>query len=420
VYGSFVRQLRRLDLIRNKHIPQKYLRGDYRQRLALLQGLMDTDGTVSKSGQCEFCGCSERLVGDVRELISTLGIKSTIKKDLAKLRGRAVGYRWRIRFYADNSTPVFRLKRKLARQKPAGKRDDDRFLFNGAKRWKSNARCETLTIVDVAPVESVPMRCIQVDSPSSMYLCGETMIPTHNSTFCAGVALYTLYADGEDGAECYCAACDREQAGLLHGIASGMVTRNASLNGVSRIIPSTKRITYKDSYFRALPADAHSSHGFNPHLIVADEVHAWKQRDLWDVLLTGTVSRAQPIVMAITGSCTNMPRAFVTARSTTRRFCRSYTAPTLVTTGATRKYGSEPTRTTVFQSIRITCGRNVSGRRKHQPMKIHFEDYILTNGRVRKRGGFSPNGGGDVTLRQSSLTPKNARMAESTCRPRPT
>jgi phage terminase large subunit-like protein len=127
-------------------------------------------------------------------------------------------------------------------------------------------------------------------------------IPRKNgkSTFCAGVALYTLYADGEDGAECYCAACDREQAGLLHGIASSMVTRNPSLSGVSRIIPSTKRITYKDSYFRALPADAHSSHGFNPHLIVADEVHAWKSRDLWDVLLTGTVSRAQPIVMAIT------------------------------------------------------------------------------------------------------------------------
>lgn len=120
------------------------------------------------------------------------------------------------------------------------------------------------------------------------------------TSFAAGVALYMLYTDSEDGAEIYCAACDREQAGLLHGVAAGMVTRNPTFSGVSRIIPSTKRITYKDSWFRALPADAHSSHGFNPHLVIADEVHAWRTRDLWDVLLTGTGSRAQPLIMAIT------------------------------------------------------------------------------------------------------------------------
>jgi len=127
-------------------------------------------------------------------------------------------------------------------------------------------------------------------------------IPRKNgkTTWCAGIALYMLFCDGEDGAECYCAACDREQAGLLHGIAAGMVRNNATLSGVSRTIPSTKRITYKQSYFRAIPADAHSSHGFNPSLIIADEVHAWRTRELWDVLLTGTVSRAQPLTMAIT------------------------------------------------------------------------------------------------------------------------
>ena len=53
-HTSFQGRLRRLGLLGNKHIPAAYLRAGYAQRLALLQGLMDTDGYVNEQGHCEI------------------------------------------------------------------------------------------------------------------------------------------------------------------------------------------------------------------------------------------------------------------------------------------------------------------------------------------------------------------------------
>lgn len=159
-----------LDLIGNKHIPKKYLRASAQQRLLLLQGLMDTDGTVSKKGRCEITMASKILIDDISELLHSLGIKHTVKNKLARCTNspnKVVTMVWRISFMVYNDTPVFKLKRKLARLK-------------GRKDGRSS-ETERRRIVDVRKVESRPVKCIEVDSPNHLYLAGTEMIPTHNS-----------------------------------------------------------------------------------------------------------------------------------------------------------------------------------------------------------------------------------------------
>jgi phage terminase large subunit-like protein len=116
----------------------------------------------------------------------------------------------------------------------------------------------------------------------------------------AAIALYLLCGDGEPGAEVYSAAADREQANIVFNVAAQMVRLDPVLSRACRIIDSTKRILYKDRFYRALSAEAFSKHGFNCHGIIFDELHAQPTRELWDVLTTGTRGRSQPLVYAIT------------------------------------------------------------------------------------------------------------------------
>lgn len=169
--ASMQAELRRLDLLDNKHIPRVYLESSRAQRLALLQGLMDTVGHVDNLGYAEFRTTNKNLAGGVRELVTGLGIVAFQREDRARLLGADMGPRYRIGFKTDQ--PVFRLARKAARLPHVG----------------ANRPSETRRIVDVVPTASVPVRCIQVDSPNHLYLAGRACIPTHNTSWCLNVVL---------------------------------------------------------------------------------------------------------------------------------------------------------------------------------------------------------------------------------------
>lgn len=129
-------------------------------------------------------------------------------------------------------------------------------------------------------------------------------IPRKNgkTELAAAVALYMLLGDREQGAEVYSAAVDLEQASLAFNLAGQMVGNDADLSARLQMIPSRRRIVdpVSGSVYRAIPADAPSAHGFNASAIVADELHAWLKRDLYDVLTTSTGSRRQPLTFVIT------------------------------------------------------------------------------------------------------------------------
>jgi deoxycytidine triphosphate deaminase len=160
--GSLSSTLRNVGLIGNKHIPEPYLRGSVSQRQALLEGLMDTDGYVDKCGRCEFTTIRAGLAEQVRDLVAGLGFRPVIAYKRATLRGRDCGPKYDVTFTPDR--PVFRLPRKLERQKTAG--------------WFERGR----SIVEVRPVDSVPVRCIQVGSADGLFLVSRSYVPTHNSS----------------------------------------------------------------------------------------------------------------------------------------------------------------------------------------------------------------------------------------------
>lgn len=159
-------KLRKLGVLNNKHIPEEYLWASEDQRLALLQGLMDTDGTISKDGKCRFDNTNRVLAEQTKQLIASLGMKPSLGAHQARINGRDVGETYSVYFYSYRDRPVFRLQRKKDR------------LRDRRKVSLQNYR----TIVSVEPVETRPVKCICVDSPSHLYLAGEGFIPTHNST----------------------------------------------------------------------------------------------------------------------------------------------------------------------------------------------------------------------------------------------
>lgn len=161
--GSLTSVLREHGLLGNKHIPGIYLRAHATQRLALLQGLMDSDGYASSS-HVEFCSTKPELANGVLELIRSLGQKPVMACSDAKLYGRVTSKRWRISWRPTICT--FRLVRKAARVSVSG---------------KQGLRNRHRMIMSVTPIAPEPMRCLTVDSPNSMYLAGEAMIPTHNT-----------------------------------------------------------------------------------------------------------------------------------------------------------------------------------------------------------------------------------------------
>lgn len=162
---NFMTVLKDLSIYKNKHIPKIYLRSSIEQRTELLQGLMDTDGYVSKDGRLEFCTIKPSLAEGFCELISSLGIKYSVQKKTPSISGRKMNYKaYYISFScAKNKLIPFKLTRKIKRL--------------SSKR----VRGTSVQIVSITPVSSVPVKCIQVDSDSHLFLCGKTMIPTHNT-----------------------------------------------------------------------------------------------------------------------------------------------------------------------------------------------------------------------------------------------
>lgn len=173
-------RLRDLGLRRNKHIPAAYLRAAHPQRLALLQGLMDTDGYADPRGRVSFCNSSPRLMSDAYDLAVSLGLKPVVHDRISRLNSKDFPTQIMSFTAYRETTPMFRLTRKLGRMLP---RDGRR-----------TSETEQRRIVDVESVPTVPTRCISVDAPDHLYLCGKAMVPTHNTTVmlnCLGSAVGT-------------------------------------------------------------------------------------------------------------------------------------------------------------------------------------------------------------------------------------
>jgi hypothetical protein len=163
VYGVHA-PLRRAGLLGNKHVPTAYLRASHGQRLALFQGLMDTDGTVSRQGQACFASTLRPLADAALELARTLGLKARLYESRAVLDGVDHGPYWRVSFWAAADLPVFRLVRKADRQQPLRSR---RSLVEYVHRVDS-----------IGPIVT---RDVRLDDTEGLYLAGRGFVPLGDS-----------------------------------------------------------------------------------------------------------------------------------------------------------------------------------------------------------------------------------------------
>ena len=104
-------RLRLLGLKNNKFLPRMYLRASKEQRLALLQGLTDSDGHVESNARAEFTSKSFRLANGALERAFSLGMKATVKKTKGRQGERNVSEHYRVRF--TSNLPVATLPRKV-------------------------------------------------------------------------------------------------------------------------------------------------------------------------------------------------------------------------------------------------------------------------------------------------------------------
>lgn len=168
-------KLKSNNLLKNKHIPQQYLRASHEEKMELLRGLMDTDGSIKPNTRSfEFYQKNYELTQQVVELLSSLGIKSRVRvKTIKNCLYHTVSFTTdEIPFYLPRKVNLI---------------NNDRPTRPQDKRYY---------IQKIEKVDSVPVACISVDSQDKLFLCGKTFIPTHNSTTVVSYLLhYAIFND---------------------------------------------------------------------------------------------------------------------------------------------------------------------------------------------------------------------------------
>jgi hypothetical protein len=174
------KNFRQIGVLGQKHIPNSYLRASESQRWALLRGFMDSDGSIGKSNkQCSYTTTNRFIADGFKELVRSLGIRLSVIKREGR-RSKLVGEDsvllpfWQFSFSCYADEPVFGLKRKQAVLPRAS---------------EHRRRTKRHSIVSVEPVASVPLQCIGIDTPTHLFLCGESLIPTHNTAQTEEIAL---------------------------------------------------------------------------------------------------------------------------------------------------------------------------------------------------------------------------------------
>lgn len=161
VYGLRT-ELKKLNLLMNKHIPDIYQRASFEERLDLLRGLMDTDGYFHPKRKRFVMSTGQEWQRDeIIKLLATFGIKTSTFEVIKKL-GEKSFISWDVCFSTDLFNPFLTRNQDI---KQVGVQNNRTFR----------------NIEKVELVDTIPTQCLEVDSPSHTFLCTEEMIVTHNT-----------------------------------------------------------------------------------------------------------------------------------------------------------------------------------------------------------------------------------------------
>lgn len=148
-----------------KYIPEKYLTASMNQRLDLLAGLLDSDGSlISNEHRYQFSTTSEELKDGIITLISTFGWRTSVSEQEPKLSSS--GIQGRKKVYIISFNPDFYIPCVLKRKQ--------------LKEYSKKRRIAFCGFENIEPKKCG--NCISVEG--GVYCAGRTLIPTHNSTLC--------------------------------------------------------------------------------------------------------------------------------------------------------------------------------------------------------------------------------------------
>ena len=150
----------------DKFIPEEYLFGSIEQRMELLKGLMDSDGSVNSEGNCEFANSNFKLITQVATLCRSLGIKARMglgrsprEKDI---NGKTCNIQQEYRLYLSTNEVIFKIPRKVY-------------------RCRAKSTFDHYPIVNIEKLDyQEESSCFLVDNDTHTYLTGD-YVPTHNS-----------------------------------------------------------------------------------------------------------------------------------------------------------------------------------------------------------------------------------------------
>jgi replicative DNA helicase len=156
-----------------KYIPRTYRNACRPARLALLQGLLDTDGWVEKWGSVRFCTTSYRLARDVTELVRSLGGWCTLRDKRTSFTSGTEKKAGRTAFVLNIHHPEPRTLLRLAHKR-------DRLPERYERSWRP-------VITSIVATRAVPTQCIAVSHPSRLYVTDEYIV-THNTSLALNMA----------------------------------------------------------------------------------------------------------------------------------------------------------------------------------------------------------------------------------------
>lgn len=176
-----------IQLAQYKSIPEIYKFGSINQRYSLIQGLMDTDGTIdnAQKGRTRFTSTSLKLIKDLQEICWSLGMSASISEDSRKEKyTNGICYCLTISCKKEEKPNLFRLKRKK----------DIAIAYANNKIRSSHSDKLTIKSIEKIP-EPEEMTCILVDNEEHLYLT-EQYIVTHN-TYLAFGHMFSLLEHGK-------------------------------------------------------------------------------------------------------------------------------------------------------------------------------------------------------------------------------
>lgn len=175
--------IRDMNLRMNKHIPEEYFYGSKEQRLSLLQGLMDTDGTIGFKGYADFSNKNYRLIQDVQRLCWSLGIRAMIRPKISTCTYKGIKNTFNsYRVFINTDLPIFKLTRKL-----------NKIELNTSTKSKKSASSNA--IIDIKPLGIKPSVCISVENKSHLFLANDYIV-THNSVSSGNFCGHNFLTDG--------------------------------------------------------------------------------------------------------------------------------------------------------------------------------------------------------------------------------